>query len=606
MKHSIRAGTFAALACLLLAAAPASVAHAARALLSEAALETAHCEHCADVPKGTLPPPDGQLEGPCGVAISASGQVYVADYYHRAIDVFRSPSASSPGQYGSQIALSGTNPRFGVNALGAICGLAFDAAGNLYGNEWHQGVLRLTGGEAEIDGGDSTGLAIDPSTNRLYVDDRTSIAEYALPFSPGDVPLARIGVGSLGEGFGLAAGDGRVYVADAGDQTVKVFAPATSATAPVATLSGQFHSLTDAALAIDPTNGHLLVVDNLQPGYEHPRSAVLEFDSPNHGYVFLGSLPGAPIDGGPSGIAVDSAGRAIVTDGNGELANAFLYGPFQEGASFVAGFAPPVAESSSPTAGADSARAPRQRAAFATSSELSQHGGVRVAFEGKLAPRTLPRRGQRPIVATVGARITAAAGGDAPQLQQIEIAVNRNAHFAPASLPVCQMRQIQPATTAAALAACGRSLVGEGAFSARVLLPGQAPFPSAGKIYAFNGRWHGQPAILAHVYGTQPVPVSYTIPFQMLFGIPPGVRSRRGTYGTFLSASLPAVTGSSGYITGLSLSFGRGPGSHGYLTAGCPLPAGLSSASFPFADARFSFATGTVGAVLVRRCKARG
>ena len=29
-----------------------------------------------------------------------------------------------------------------------------------------------------------------------------------------------------------------------------------------------------------------------------------------------------------------------------------------------------------------------------------------------------------------------------------------------------------------------------------------------GKLYAFNGRWHGRPAILAHVYGTKPVPTS--------------------------------------------------------------------------------------------------
>ena len=593
MRSAFRRAALPALFCLLLAGAPVPPAHANRVLLSEAALGTT----------ATTPPPEGQIEGACGLAVSAAGQVYVADYYHRAIDIFKSPAAALPGAYVSQIKLPGANPSFGFNTLDAVCGLAFDAAGNLYGNEWHEGVLRLTGGEAKIDGGESTGVAIDPSTNRLYVDDRTYVAEYALPFSPGDEPLAKIGLGSLGEGFGLAAAAGHVYVADAADQTVKVFAPATSTTTPVATLSERFNSLADAALAVDPTNGHLLVVDNQQPGWEHPKAAVLEFDSAAHGYAFLGILPGAPVYGGPSGIAVDAAGRTIVTDGNGELSNAYLYGPYQPGAGFSAAPGPLTAQSpataatAGPTVGGE-ARAGGDSAA-ATASEVVQHGGVRVSFEGALSPRRLPRHGRRPVFATVGAEIVAVGGHTPPQLRRIEIAINRNGRFSPASLPACQVREIQPATTEAALAACRRSLIGEGSFSARVLIPEQAPFPSNGKVYAFNGRWHGRPAILAHVYGTQPLPASYTIPFELL--------SRRGTYGTLLRASLPAVTGGSGYITGLSLTFGRGPGSHGYITAGCPVPAGISSAPFPFADVSFSFAGGrTIGSVLIRSCRGAG
>ncbi len=598
MRSALRRATLPILFCLLLAAAPAPPATASRALLSEAALEAG----------GTLgvPPPEGQIEGLCGVGMSPAGQVYVSDYYHRTIDVFKSPAVEIPGGYVSQLELSGANPGFGFNTLDAVCGLAFDSAGNLYGNEWHEGVLRLTGGEATIDAGESTGVAVDLSTNRLYVDDRSYVAEYALPFTPGDEPLAEIGHGSLGEGFGLAAAGGRVYVADAADQTVEIFAPATSTLTPVATLPELFNSLADAALAVDPTNGHLLVVDNQQPGYEHPKAAVLEFDSAAHGYTFLGTLPGAPVDGGPSGIAVDGAGRAIVTDGNGELSNAFLYGPYEKGTGISAALGPPAAQPpatasvAAPGAGAVAAPAmPRRPHASATVSEVVQRGPVRVSFKGKLAPRTLPRHGHRPVVATVGAKVTALKERTPPQLRKIEIAINRNGHFAPNSLPACRVQQIQPATTAAALAACRRSLVGEGSFSARVLIPEQAPFPSSGKVYAFNGRWHGRPAILAHVYGTEPLPVSYTIPFELL--------PRNGTYGTLLRASLPAVTGGSGYITGLSLTFGRGRGSHGYLTAGCPLPAGLSIAPFHFAKVSFSFVGGrTLGSVLIRTCKAAG
>jgi DNA-binding beta-propeller fold protein YncE len=597
--RSVRLFVLPGILALLLGLGASSV-EAGRTLLSQAALKTTECARCVPPPQPTknpVPPSEGEIEGPCGLAVSLSGGVYLADYYHRAIDVFTAPSAFTRGEYLSQLALPGTNPVFGVNTLDSVCGLAFDAAGNLYGNEWHEGVVRLTGGEATIDEGESTGLAIDPSTDRLYVDDRTYIAEYKLPLKIGAKPLATIGLGSLDEGYGLAAAEGRVYAADAGDDSVKVFEPS-AGDGPVATISGQFTSLTDAALAIDPGNGHLLVVDNRQPGFEHPLSAVLEFNSAAGGYAFLGQLPGAPIDGEPSGIAVLPDGTLLVTDGNSELSNAFLYSPYEG-----AGLAAPAPAGSATAAAARGAGdvegsamvdVPHRRSS-ASASEVIQSGGIRAGFEGKLSPSRLPRRGSSPVRASVGVKIIPLNGHPPPQLRRIEIAINRNGRFSPGAVPVCNMDEIQPATTQAALAACRRSLVGEGTFSAKVLLPEQAPFPSAGKVYAFNGRWHGRPAIFAHVYGTEPLPVSYTLPFELV--------TQRGTFGTLLRSSLPAVTGNSGYITSIALTLGRDR----YLTAGCPAPAGIRETAFPFARADLAFAGGRkIGETLTRSCRARG
>ena len=576
------------LACLALTGAAPS-AEADRTLLSEAALETAAL------------PSEAQIEGPCGLAVSPAGIVHLADYYHRTIDRFSMPTAGTRGAYVSRLVLPGANPVFGVNTLDAVCGLAFDAAGNLYGNEWHQGVLRLTGGEATIDSGESTGLAIDPTTNRLYVDDRIRILEYALPFTVGDEPVATIGTGNLGDGYGLAAFEGRVYVADASVSAVKVFEPASEPSAPVANISGPFVSLTDAALVIDPTSGHLLVVDNRQPGFEHPKSAVLEFDSAAHGYAPLGDLPGAPIDGGPSGIAVLPDGKLLVTDGNSELSNAFLYGPFEESASAASLLRSAAAQPGTATAngagsggGSEPAKGAGRSGTSASASEVVQSGGVRASFQGNLSPTRLPRQGRAPVRASVGVKISSGDGRRPPQLRKIEIAINRNGHFSPTSMPACHIDEIQPATTTEALAACRHSLVGEGSFSARVLLPQQAPFPSKGKVYAFNGRWHGRPAILAHVYGTEPLPISYTLPFELV--------PQHGTFGTLLRASLPSVTANSAYITSLTLTLGRGR----YLTAGCPAPAGLHSAIFPFARAGLTFAGGRrLGQTLTRTCRAK-
>lgn len=234
--------------------------------------------------------------------------------------------------------------------------------------------------------------------------------------------------------------------------------------------------------------------------------------------------------------------------------------------------------------------------------ETVQRAGLRLSFQGKLSPHALPRQGTAPVKASVGVRIAATNGEVPPQLRQIEIEINRAGRFDTSGLPVCELDDIQPTTTADALAVCGDALVGQGHFSAKVLLRGQAPFPSEGKVHAFNSRIHGHPAILAHVYGTEPAPASYTIPFEL--------RTAKGLFGTRLVASLPQFTSDSGYVTGLSLTLGRNF-SHGgkrrsYISAGCPAPKGFPGASFTFARAQFGFEGGRkMGKTLTRDCRVR-
>jgi len=232
--------------------------------------------------------------------------------------------------------------------------------------------------------------------------------------------------------------------------------------------------------------------------------------------------------------------------------------------------------------------------------EVVQKGDVRVSFDGRLTPKALPRAGSAPVRVSVGARITALRESDPPRLRRISIAINRAGKFAPGGLPVCTMRDIQPSTTQNALKACGPSLVGTGTFAAKILLPQQASFPAGGKLYAFNGRYEGHPAILAHVYGTEPVPTSFTLPFVMT--------TRKRELGTVLTASLAQATGKGGYITELSLDLdgSRGSGGTPYLSAGCPAPKGFGTATFPFARATFDFGKSTIDSTLTRNCKVRG
>jgi len=238
----------------------------------------------------------------------------------------------------------------------------------------------------------------------------------------------------------------------------------------------------------------------------------------------------------------------------------------------------------------------------AAPAEVAQKGSLRVKFDGRLKPKRLPRLGTSPVAVSIAGRITTTDGSEPPQLRRIEIEINRHGRIDFEGLPVCRLEEIQPSTTENALAACRASKVGEGSFSANVAIPGQTPFPSRGKLVAFNGREAGRPVIFAHVYGTDPVPTSFTLPF--------AIARSRGTFATTLSAALPDVTGKAGFVTGIRLnlqrSFRRGGRSHGYLSAGCPAPPGFPGAVFPLLRARFGFAGGiSLGETLVRNCKVR-
>ena len=139
-------------------------------------------------------------------------------------------------------------------------------------------------------------------------------------------------------------------------------------------------------------------------------------------------------------------------------------------------------------------------------------------------------------------------------------------------------------------------------FTANVPESGRSPFPADGKLYAFNGEIEGKPAVLAHVYGVRPAPVSFTLAFI--------IGHAKGKFGTSLSVDLPKSTGG-GYITGISLDLFKTFSSHGkkrsFISASCPAPKGFSSANFAFAKASFAFVGGKkITSTLNRTCKVSG
>jgi hypothetical protein len=237
------------------------------------------------------------------------------------------------------------------------------------------------------------------------------------------------------------------------------------------------------------------------------------------------------------------------------------------------------------------------------SAEVTQEGNLRVSLEGGVAPQALPRKGLAPVQVTLKGEISTVDGQAPPQLQTVSMAINRNGRLDYRGLPVCHYHQIQPATTNEAISTCPESVIGKGAFKANVVLPEQSPFPSAGKMIAFNGIFHGEHVVFAHVYGTNPLPQSNVLVFKL--------SQSSGTYRTTLTTELPRVAAEWGSVKALSLSLRRTYRYKGqersYLSAGCPVPKGISGASFALAKASFGFADGrTLVSTLTRSCHAKG
>ncbi len=236
--------------------------------------------------------------------------------------------------------------------------------------------------------------------------------------------------------------------------------------------------------------------------------------------------------------------------------------------------------------------------------EITQKGNLRVAVGGEISPHKLPRTGSAPVSVSISADISTTDRSDPPQLRTVSLSINRNGIIDQRGLPSCRLDDIQPASTPEAREACPGAVVGTGAFKANVSLPEQSPYPSNGEIVAFNGRMNGKPVIFAHIYGTEPLPTSVTLPFELQY-------HRKGTFGVSLVAHLPRVAAQWGYISGVSLKLQRRFRFHGqprsYASAGCPAPKGFPGATFTFAKASFGFAGGKkLSSKLTRSCGVRG
>lgn len=241
--------------------------------------------------------------------------------------------------------------------------------------------------------------------------------------------------------------------------------------------------------------------------------------------------------------------------------------------------------------------------AYATAATV-QSEGLRITALAQLKPYKLPRDKPAPIAVFIAGHLQSTTGGVPPQLQRLKIEVNRHGLLQSKGLPVCQIPEVQPASTQRALINCEDALIGSGQFWANIVLPDQGAYRTQGRLLVFNGREKGKPVILAHIYTDHPFNTSFVIPFAMK-------HISKGPYGTELSASLPEALGSWGYLDRIKLTLKRKytyRGKHlSYFNAACPAIKGAKRASFPLALASFYFAKRpSMSATVNKTCGVKG
>lgn len=235
--------------------------------------------------------------------------------------------------------------------------------------------------------------------------------------------------------------------------------------------------------------------------------------------------------------------------------------------------------------------------------ETVQLGKLRVSFGGRISPHSLPRDRDAPVRVTLKGTVRTTDGMRPPQLRRMSFAVNRYGKLFTGGLPTCTTGQLESTDTRIALDRCRGALVGRGRFSANLESPNLEPFPVQGRMVAFNARQRRRPAILLHIHASNPIEATVVLTFNIS-------HRRKGKFGTVLTARIPRVAGDLGYVTDVSLVFGRTYTHRGkrrsFLSARCAAPAGFPGALFTFARGSFDFADGKrLNTSLTRDCAVR-
>jgi hypothetical protein len=239
--------------------------------------------------------------------------------------------------------------------------------------------------------------------------------------------------------------------------------------------------------------------------------------------------------------------------------------------------------------------------AATASGERAQRGNLIVTLDGGFAPRALPRDRPAPVSVQLKAGLQTTDSSTLPRVTRVELGIPGQGLISSRGLPTCTPRQLRNTTTADALVACRPALIGTGQMVAQVKIPSQPAFAVHARLLAFNGKVHGQRAVIVHGLALRP-PTVVVLPFL--------IHLRPGKFGTVLTAHLPANLGPWPRFARFEMDFYRRFTYRGhersYISASCPLPPRVPLGFFSFAKATFTLADGRhISKGIARSCRAR-
>jgi hypothetical protein len=187
--------------------------------------------------------PAGSPLDDCGDAVDSAGDLWVANYQTKRILKY-----SSAGVFQSSLDVSAQIPG------GGPCGLAFDSHDNLYVARFQGPTFRYTASSGyttatQIDSGVTKAIAVDPSTDDIYVAHETDVKLYDGAGNLQATLATGISGGAAFTGVAVDATNHDVYVFDGGNEKIRVFA-AVSQKPPTIT-PGDPTALTSASVILN-------------------------------------------------------------------------------------------------------------------------------------------------------------------------------------------------------------------------------------------------------------------------------------------------------------------------------------------------------------------
>jgi hypothetical protein len=159
--------------------------------------------------------PGGSPAELCGAAVDSAGDIWIADKSGKRILEYSSAGALLPGS-------------IDTSAQGGPCRLAFDSSDNLYavvdGGVWRYNAAGGYSTATLVDSSTAFGIAVDPSSDHLYVAHENWVDEYNS--AAGFVDEFATGIsGASFRGIAVDAANHDLYLADAGNQRIRVLGP---------------------------------------------------------------------------------------------------------------------------------------------------------------------------------------------------------------------------------------------------------------------------------------------------------------------------------------------------------------------------------------------